>query len=286
MELCDLDTVRGLLGERGFRFSKALGQNFLVAPWVPERLAAASGAGSGDGVLEIGPGVGCLTRELAARAGKVVAVELDGRLIPVLKKTLAGLDNVEVLNADVLKLGLAPLAAEKFAGLRPLVCANLPYGITTEILTRLLTARVFERVTVMVQREVAQRICAKPGTEPYGAFTLLVQWFTRPEILFDIPPDCFEPQPKVMSSAISLVRREAPPASCDERLFFAVVRSAFAQRRKKLSNALSAGAASALPKEEVADALEKCGVGAGVRGETLGIPEFAAIADELRGRGL
>ena len=286
MNLCDRETLRALLERHGFHFSKSMGQNFLIDPEIPRRIAEASGADKSCGVLEIGPGVGVLTRELAARAGKVAAVELDRSLLPVLAETLADCPNAEVVPGDALRLDLGALAAEKFQGLRPVVCANLPYNITTPVLTRLTETPCFGEITVMVQREVAQRICAKPGTEPYGAFTLLVQWFTRPEILFDIPPDCFEPQPKVMSSAISLVRREAPPASCDERLFFAVVRSAFAQRRKKLSNALSAGAASALPKEEVADALEKCGVGAGVRGETLGIPEFAAIADELRGRGL
>ena len=245
--------VRALLARHGFRFSKSMGQNFLIDPAVPRRMAEASGAGPGVGVLEIGPGIGPLTAELSARADRVTAVELDRSLLPVLDETLAGCANVEILSGDVLRLDLSALAAEKFAGLTPVVCANLPYNITTPVLTLLAHTPCFGRITVLVQREVAQRICAKPGTEPYGAFTLLVQWFTRPEILFDIPPDCFEPQPKVMSSAISLVRREAPPASCDERLFFAVVRSAFAQRRKKLSNALSAGAASARSRPTAPD---------------------------------
>jgi len=281
MNLTDPKTLKSLLERHGFRFSKALGQNFLIAPWVLRKIAEAAELDKGCGVLEIGPGVGCLTAELAERAGKVVAVELDRALKPVLAETLRGLDNVEVLFADALKTDFPKLTAEKFAGLRPRCCANLPYSVTTPVLTALLEPRVFERVTVMVQREVARRICAKPGTAEYGAFTVFCDWHAAPEMLFDVPPDCFLPRPKVTSAVLRFKALKAPPASVrDEALFFRVVRAAFNQRRKTLENALANGLGG-VPKAEIGAAIADLGLDPRVRGETLGVREFAALADRL-----
>jgi len=281
MELTDISTVKELLARHGFRFSKALGQNFLTAAWVPERIAEESGADAGVGVVEVGPGVGCLTKQLALRAEKVVAVELDRRLIPLLGESLAGLENVEVLNADALKLDLRALAEEKLAGLRPTVCSNLPYNITTPLLTAFLEAGVFERVTVMVQREVARRICAEPATADYGAFTVFANWHAEPEMLFDVSPGCFMPQPKVTSCVLRLTPRSAPPCPVEsEELLFRTVRAAFAQRRKTLLNALSSGFPR-LGRDAVSAAIESAGVDPQARGETLGIAEFAALSDSL-----
>ena len=280
-KLTDLNTIRPLLARHGFRFSKTLGQNFLCAAWVPERIADAAGLDGGTGVLEVGPGIGCLTVELAKRAGKVVCVELDRALEPVLAETLAGLDNVELVFADVMKLDLRALAAERFAGCaRVVVCANLPYQITTPVLTAFVEAGCFERITVMIQREVARRICAKENTADYGAFTVLMQWHTAPELLFDVPPGCFIPAPKVTSAVVTMARRETPPAAVSsEKTLFSVVRAAFNQRRKTLCNALSAGLG--LPKETVAAAIAAAGLPESVRGEALSIAQFAALCDKL-----
>ena len=280
MNLTNYDEIRALLARHGFRFSKSLGQNFLIADWVPRQIAESAGLDENTGVLEIGPGLGCLTAELSRRAGKVVAVELDKSLKPVLAETLGERENVEIVFADVLKLDLAALAEEHFEGLRPVVCANLPYNVTTPVLTALLRAGCFESVTVMIQREVAKRICAPAGTADYGAFGIFVQWHTEPELLFEVPPSCFVPQPKVTSAVIRLTRRETPPvAVSDEELFFKVVRAAFNQRRKTLVNAVSAGLS--LPKERVAAALQNAGFDTGIRGETLDIGGFAKLTDEL-----
>ena len=241
MNLCDIREVRALLGRHGFRFSKSMGQNFLVADWVPREIAAASGADSAHGVLEIGPGVGCLTRELCALAGKVVSVELDRALLPVLAETMNGAENFELVPGDVLRLDLRSLADQKLQGLRPLVCANLPYNITTPVLRTLVEARRFEAVTVMVQREVALRIAARPGTADYGAFSVYMQYHTEPEVLFDVPSACFIPAPKVMSAVVRCKVRSAPAVNpaCGEEFFFRTVRGAFALRRKTLANSLS-----------------------------------------------
>ena len=231
--LTDIEYIRGVLGKNGFRFSRALGQNFLAADWVPERIAEAAGLDGSTGVLEIGPGVGCLTAELSRRAGKVLAVELDRRLEPVLAETLAGCGNTEVLFGDVLKQDIPALMDESFPGLRRAACANLPYSVTSPVLTELINARRFESITVMVQREVARRICAGPGTESYGAFTVFCQWNCETEILFDVGPECFIPRPKVTSAVVRLVPRKTPPARTDdEEHLFRVVRAAFGQRRK------------------------------------------------------
>ena len=281
MELTNPSELKTLLTRHGFHFSKAMGQNFLIAAWVPERIAGESGVDAKTGVLEVGPGVGCLTRELSRRAGKVLAVELDERLRPVLAETLAGCGNTEVLFGDVLKQNLPELVRETFPGLRPAVCANLPYNVTSPLLTAFLEAGCFDTVTVMVQREVAHRLCAKPGTGDYGAFTVFTQWHAEPEILFDVSPGCFLPAPKVTSSVVHLkVRNEPPVPVKSEKRFFQVVRAAFNQRRKTLVNALSAGM-NDVTKELAAEAVLACGLDERVRGEALSIEQFAAISDQL-----
>ena len=281
MHLTDYNEIRALLSRHGFRFSKSLGQNFLTAAWVPERIAESAGLDERTGVLEVGPGIGCLTEQLSLRAGKVLAVELDKALRPVLAETLAGRENVELLFGDVLKQDLRALAEEKLAGLRPVVCANLPYNVTTPLLTAFLEAGCFETITVMIQREVARRICAPAGTPDYGAFGLFVQWHCEPELLFDVPPSCFVPQPKVTSSVIRLTRRsEKPFPAEDEGLLFRVIRAAFNQRRKTLVNALCAGLGE-LSKEQAEDVLKNCGFDPKIRGEAVELGGFVKISNEI-----
>ena len=282
MDLCDLNQIKGLLARHGFRFSKSMGQNFLIQSWVPRDIAAASGAGPGTGVLEVGPGIGPLTRELSARADRVVSVELDRALLPILAETLADCPNARVIPGDILKVDLPALAAEEFAGLTPLACANLPYNITTPAITALIEAGCFASITVMIQREVARRICAAPGTPDYGAFSVFCQYHTRPELLFDVPPDCFLPAPKVTSSVVRMVPCPPPPEVDDESHFFRVVRAAFALRRKTLVNSLSSALGSPLDRAALARAVADCGLPENVRGERLGIPEFAALSRALR----
>ena len=284
MNLCDIHEIKALLARHGFRFSKAKGQNFLTAAWVPQRIAQDSGVGPDCGVLEIGPGIGPLTQQLCRYAGKVVAVEVDTSLKPVLAETMAGQDKLQLIFGDVLKTDLAALVAREFEGLRPMACANLPYYITSPILSRLLESRLFEAVTVMVQKEVAQRICAGAGSGDYSAFSVFCQYYAEPEILFDVPAGCFIPQPKVTSAVLQLRTRPAPPCRVDdEGLFFRTVRAGFAMRRKTLLNALSAGFPQ-LGKAQLCGALTACGIDPGVRAETLSISDFAAIANELNRR--
>ena len=281
INVCDIQVMKPLLAEHGFHFSKAKGQNFLIAPWVPESIAVESGVTADVGVLEIGPGIGPLTQQLSLKAGKVCAVEVDERLKPILDITLEGCSNVELLWGDVLKQDIPALVKEKLPGLRPMACANLPYYITSPILTALLEAECFEAVTVMVQKEVAQRIAAQPGSADYSAFTVFCQYYAQPELLFDVPAHCFLPQPKVTSAVITLrVRKERPWEIADTGIFFRVVRSSFAMRRKKLSNGLASGFPE-LGKAEAEEILTACGFPENVRGETLGIPEFARIANEI-----
>ena len=281
MNLTDYNEIRALLSRHGFRFSKSLGQNFLTAAWVPERIAEEAGLDETVGVLEIGPGVGCLTEQLSRRAGRVVSVELDKALKPVLRETLADCGNVEVIFGDVLRQDLPALVEEHLPGLTPVVCANLPYNVTTPVLTALIEAGCFARITVMIQREVARRICAKPGTADYGAFGLFVQYYYETETLFDVPPSCFVPQPKVTSSVIRLTKRAEPPVAVkDEALLFRVIRAAFNQRRKTLVNALSAGIGE-IGKEEAEQALLRRGIDAKIRGEALSLGRFAEITDEI-----
>ena len=280
INLTDINDIRELLARHGFRFSKSLGQNFLTAAWVPEKIAESAELDGQTGVLEIGPGIGCLTKELSKRAGKVVAVELDGDLKKILQETLADCDNVELIFGDVLKTDLAALVRGHFEGLRPVVCANLPYNVTSPVLTALIASGLFESITVMIQREVAQRICAANNTADYGAFTVFCQWYTETELLFNVPPSCFIPQPKVTSSVIRMTRRAAPPVNVkDEALMFRVVRAAFNQRRKTLVNALSSGLG--LDKAFPEKILQSCGFDLRIRGETLSIEQFAQISNEI-----
>ena len=281
MKLTDIKEIHALLNRHGFHFSKSMGQNFLTASWVPEDIAASAELDGNTGVLEVGPGIGCLTLELSRRAAKVVSVELDGALRPILGETLAECDNVELVFGDVLKLDIPALVRERFPGLRPVVCANLPYNVTSPLLTALISPGCFETLTVMLQREVARRICARPNTADYGAFGIFVQWHTETELLFDVPPSCFVPQPKVTSSVIRLRRRETPPVQVrDEALLFRVIRAAFNQRRKTLVNALSA-AFGDISKEELENIVTGCGFDNKIRGEALDIVGFAKIADQI-----
>ncbi len=281
MNLTDYRDITALLQRHGFHFSKSLGQNFLTAAWVPQQIAAESGIEKTDGALEIGPGVGCLTAELAKTAGRVTAIELDERLRDVLAETLADFDNVSVVFADALKADLPAVCAETL-GERPWkVCANLPYNVTTPLITAFLEAGCFESVTVMIQKEVAERLCAAPGTGEYGAFSVLVQWYAESRLLFDVPPHCFVPQPKVTSAVVRMDRRAAPPAQVDdEKFFFRTVRAAFAQRRKTLANALRSGF-SELDRADIASAMEEALLPPAVRGETLSIMQFAALSNAL-----
>ena len=285
INVCDIQVMKPLLSAHGFHFSKAKGQNFLIAPWVPESIAREAGVGPDVGVLEIGPGIGPLTQQLSLRAGKVCAVEVDQRLKPILDITLEDCPNVELVWDDVLKLDISALVREKLPGLRPMACANLPYYITSPILTALLEADCFEAVTVMVQKEVAQRIAAQPGSADYSAFTVFCQYYAQPELLFDVPAHCFLPQPKVTSAVVTLrVRKQRPWDIDDPAVFFRVVRASFAMRRKKLSNGLASGFPE-LGKSGAEEIIAACGFPENVRGEALGIPEFAAIANEIcRGR--
>ena len=281
MNLCDYNTIRDLLARHGFHFSKAGGQSFLSDPEVPRRIAEASGADAGCGGLEIGPGIGPLTAELAQRAGKVVAVELDRALLPVLAETMAPYPNVEVVPGDVLKLDLTAIVAEKFQGLTPIVCANLPYNVTSPILEKLVESPCFTAFTVMIQREVARRLCAPQGSSEGGSFSLFLQYYMKPELLFDVPPEKFLPAPKVTSAVIRCVRRERPAVDvADEGFFFKVMRGGFLLRRKTLANSLSA-ALPGIPKESIQQAIADMGLPAAVRGEQLTLEDFAALSAAL-----
>lgn len=280
MDLCNITEVRALLGAHGFTFSKAMGQNFLIDGSVPRRIAEESGANENSLVLEIGPGVGCLTAELAMRAGRVLAVELDTRLRPVHDITLSAYPNVEIIYGDVMKLDLGELVAARSGGLTPSVCANLPYNITSPVLTKLLTSGLFDSVTVMVQLEVARRIAAAPGTADYGAFSLLCRYYTEPELLFRVPASSFEPRPKVESAVVRMAARPLPPVSTDREMLFRVIRAAFNQRRKTLSNALTSGFPE-LEKGLIREAISAAGLDERIRGEALSMEEFASVADNI-----
>ena len=281
MNLCDVNVIKPLLQKHGFRFSKSKGQNFLTQSWVPREIAQGAGVDKDCGVLEVGPGIGPLTQALCESAGKVVSVEVDTTLAPILAETMADADNFSLIFGDILKTDIPALVQEHFQGLRPMACANLPYYITSPVLSALLESRCFEAVTVMVQKEVAQRICAGPGSKEYSAFSLFCQYYAQPEILFDVPPSCFIPQPKVTSAVITLRCRTAPPCPIqDEQLFFRVVHASFAQRRKTLVNGLASGFGS-LTKAQIISCLTAAGLPENVRGEALGIPEFARVAEEI-----
>ena len=284
MDLTDIKTIKALLARHGFHFSKSMGQNFLIADWVPRDIAEAAGLDEGCGVLEIGPGIGPLTVQLAQRAGRVAAIELDRALLPILAETLAGYPNAQVIPGDVMTLDLAALAAEQFPGMAVKACANLPYNITTPVITKLLEAGCFQSITVMIQREVARRICAEPDSADRGAFSLFCQYHAQCELLFDVGPECFLPAPKVTSSVIRLIPRSQPPVDADPEALFRLVKAAFAQRRKTLLNALSAAYGSRLSKDELRQAISDCGLSETVRGERLSLDEFSNLANILQAR--
>ena len=280
--LTDRRTVKALLAAHGKELTKALGQNFLIDGEVPPRIAQASGITEDCGVLEIGPGIGCLTVELARAASKVVAVEIDGSLLPLLKETLAGFQNITVVNDDVLKLDLHQLVEQEFPKMEVHVCANLPYYITTPILMKLLESRLpVRKITVMVQKEVARRLCAPPGGKEYGAITPVVHYYAIPQILFEVPADSFFPAPKVDSAVVSLEIREKPPVSAEEAKLFAVIRAAFSQRRTTLANCLMASGLFKGEKQRLETLLEELGLSRTVRGETLGLEQFAQLSEVL-----
>ena len=277
----DTRILRDLLARHGFRFSKSMGQNFLTDSGILSAIADASGADTTCGVLEIGPGAGTLTAHLARRAAAVAAVELDRALLPVLAETLEGFPNVEIVHGDALKLDLNTLAGEKFPGLTPIVCANLPYNITTPMLEKLVGASAFRSVTVLLQKEVAHRLAAPPGSPDGGAFSLFLQYHMTAECLFDVPRTAFIPAPHVDSAVLRCIRRDVPPVRVDdEAFFFRVVRGGFLLRRKTLPNSLAA----ALPefsKEDIRRTMESCGLPDTVRGERLTLDDFANLAKAL-----
>ena len=282
MEHCELAAIEALLRRHGFHFSRSMGQNFLIDASIPAAIAEASGADGKNGVLEIGPGIGALSHELCRRAARVVAVELDKTLLPILDETMANFDNFEVVSADILKTDIPALVREKFGGLTPIVCANLPYNITTPAITVLIDSECFESITVLVQKEVAERLCAAPGTAAYGAFSVYMQYHTEPQLLFEVRRECFQPQPKVTSAVLHAeVRREPPVKVEDEKFFFRVVYAAFALRRKMLVNSLMTSFGSRLTKEQVTAAVVSAGLEPTVRGEKLGLEEFARLARAL-----
>ena len=273
--------IRALLTRHGFRFSKSMGQNFLIDPLVPSDIAAGARPDSSTHVLEIGPGIGALTSELCREAGFVSAIELDKMLLPMLGETMAEYTNYEIIQGDALKINIAEVMASRPDLPRKVVAANLPYNITGPVITALLECGVFESLTIMIQREVAHRIAAKPGGKEYGAFTLFVRYHADSEILFDVPPDAFMPAPKVTSSVIRLTPHAPSDVIEDRDFFFRVIKAAFAQRRKTLANTLKAGGFG-LSGEAIAAILEQCGIEPMARGETLGLEEFAQLAREIR----
>ena len=270
-----------------FVFQKRFGQNFLVDTHVLEKIIQAAGLTKEDLVLEIGPGIGTMTQYLAENAGRVMAVEIDSNLIPILKETLKDYHNVTVINEDILKVDVAALA-EQYNGGRPIkVVANLPYYITTPIIMGLFESQVpIDNITVMVQKEVAERMQAGPGTKNYRPLSLAVQYYAEPYIVANVPPNCFIPRPSVGSAVIRLTRHGKKPVEVkDEKLMFALIRASFNQRRKTLQNSLNNSAELSFSKEEIGEAIEKMGLSPSVRGEALTLEQFAKLADALGERG-
>ena len=273
-----------VLQKHDFRIQKKYGQNFLSDTGVLNRIIQAAEITREDCVLEIGPGLGTMTRCLAERAGEVVAVEIDKNLIPILKENLSDYDNVTLINADILKVDINKIVEEKNAGRPVKVVANLPYYITTPIIMGLFESHVpLKSITVMVQKEVADRMQVGPGTKDYGALSLAVQYYAKPEIVANVPPNCFIPRPNVGSAVIRLTRHQEPPVKVeDEARLFAIIRAAFNQRRKTLVNALSNSSELGVNKEQAADALERLGLSLTIRGEALTLEQFAALSDQLK----
>ena len=281
MEVGKNNTI-DLLNVHGIKASKSMGQNFLIDTNIPKKIVRSIELDDSTGVFEIGPGLGALTLELSSVAGHVTAVELDKQLVGILENIFSGYENVDIIHGDALKLDIGKLAEEKLNGRKLHVCANLPYNITTPVITRLLETGLFETLTVMIQKEVAERICAKAGSAEYGSFTVFSNYYTQPEMLFDVSPDCFYPRPKVTSTVIRLKTRAAKGLSAErEKTFFKVVRAAFGQRRKTLVNALHAVFGNAYSKEEIASIVSNCGYDTRIRGERLNIEEFMSLSEHF-----
>ena len=283
MGLCGENEVWSLLQKYGFKFSKSMGQNFLIDPGIPEKIVKMSGIDETCGVIEVGPGAGALTVALCRFAKFVLAIELDRRLLPVLNESLSGFENVEVISGDILKIDIASLAKNKMPGLRRHACSNLPYNITSPAIISLIGSGVFEAITVMVQKEVARRICAAPGSQDYGAFTVFINYHcSEQKVLFDVPPECFMPRPGVISSVVIMRTRESKLLGLeDEKAFFKVVRAAFGQRRKTLLNALYSVYCDLLKKDDIAEIIRFCGLDTSIRGEKLGLSEFIELARHM-----
>lgn len=281
MELSNIGTIKDILGRHGFTFSKSLGQNFLINPSVCPKMAEQSGAKKGVGVIEVGPGIGVLTCQLAERADRVVAIELDKRLLPVLDETLAEYDNIRIINDDILKIDLKKLIETELSGMEVVVCANLPYYITSPVIMKLLEDKLpINALTVMVQKEAAQRICAEVGTRQSGAVTVAVNYYAKPQILFGVSAGSFMPAPKVDSAVIRLDILKEPCVQVeDEELFFRVVKAAFSQRRKTLPNSLSAGLQ--ISKLTVTNALNRANVPVNYRAEQLTMEQLAKISNAI-----
>lgn len=272
-----------VLQKYNFNFQKKFGQNFLIDTSVLDRIVSAAEITAGDCVLEIGPGIGTMTQRLAAKAREVVAVEIDRNLIPILEDTLSDCDNVTVINDDILKVDINKIVQEKNGGNPIKVVANLPYYITTPIIMELFESHVpLKSITVMVQKEVADRMQVGPGTKDYGALSLAVQYYAKPEIVANVPPNCFIPRPNVGSAVIHLSRYEVPPVKVtDEKKMFALIRASFNQRRKTLVNSLNNSPVLGWSKEQIAEVLEEMQLPANVRGEALTLQQFAELSDRL-----
>lgn len=283
--LSNIGTVKDILSRHGFTFSKALGQNFIINPSICPKIAEFGFAKKGAGIIEIGSGIGVLTKELALRADKVVCIEIDSRLLPVLDETLSDFDNVKIINEDVLKVDLHKLIKDEFEGLEVSICANLPYYITSPILMSLLKARLpIKAITVMVQKEAAQRICAKETTNDFGAISAAVRYYCDPEILFHVSKGSFMPAPQVDSTVIRLNVLAAPRVvTTDEDFFFEVIKGAFSQRRKTLLNSLCAY--FRLDKSVVCTLLEEIGIDVKIRPEKLTLEEFLKVSEILKEKG-
>lgn len=282
--LSDISVIKSVLSRHGFTFSKALGQNFIINPGVCPRIAEEGGAGEGVGVLEVGAGIGVLTAELAKRASKVVCVELDTRLLPVLDETLGEFDNVKIINGDILKVDLHRILEEEFGNMPVVVCANLPYYITSPVIMRLLESRLkIDSVTVMVQKEAAVRLCADVGSRDSGAVTVAVNYYAEAQKLFDVSRGSFMPSPNVDSAVIRLDILKNPPIEVsDEKFFFSMVKAAFSQRRKTASNGISAG--MGISKPTVIEAIEAADLSPTVRAEALTMEQLGRLCEELKKR--
>ncbi|MDR2590564.1 MAG: 16S rRNA (adenine(1518)-N(6)/adenine(1519)-N(6))-dimethyltransferase RsmA [Oscillospiraceae bacterium] len=262
---------------------KSMGQNFLIDANICDKIVKRSGLNSTDNVLEVGAGQGVLTTRLAEKVNHVTAIELDKRLIKELENILLKYKNVTLIQENILKINIKKIIEESLNLSNWHVCANLPYNITTPIITTFIEADIFKTITIMIQKEVAERICAKPGTPDYSAFTIYTNYHTTPEKLFDVPPECFSPRPKVMSSVVKMIVRDKKPLNTEEeKLFFKIVRAAFAQRRKTLVNALHAVFAEKYNKEEIIEAIKNCGFDTNIRGERLSIEDFVHLCNYLQ----